>query len=326
MRKQIGSTAIGSQITPVVSVAMTAYNSGKWLPAALNSVLEQQTSFPFEIVISDDASQDETVNIARSYHDRYPDKIRVLERSVNVGIQRNYYEAFEQCRGKYIAWLDCDDHWTDPVKLEVQVQALESDPSISACFHYVRVVTDDGNVKREKIPFLPPGRYGLRDLLHQNIVPSPSVIFRNGIQRQLPTWYFDLAPITDWPIWVLATLSGDILLLDRTMADYRHTSGSSHSTKGALFAWKMDTKFYDHIESILSPKWRRLVRSEKGKRYEAIASLLQEQGNATASREAAFQAFWSPALIDNLGSKTKTLLVSLVREAQWRLRGKSTTG
>lgn len=308
---------------PVVSVAITAYNSVKWLPRALDSVIEQRTNFPFEIVIGDDCSQDETLALAYSYRDRHPSLIRVLERSANVGMQRNYYETFEQCRGKFIAWLDSDDYWTDPDKLSIQVDALDSDPTISMCCHCVRVVTDDGTIKDGRAPSLPQGRYGLENLLHQNIVASPSAMFRNGIQSQLPDWYFDLAPITDWPIWVLAALSGDILLLDRLMADYMLTPGSSHSSKGSLFAFKTDARFYEHVESILPPKWHRLVRAEKGTRYEAIAYLLRKQGDFIGSRQTAFMAFRSPFILDNFGSKAKSLLAAVVRETQWRLRGGS---
>ncbi len=315
----------GSRPAPLVSVAITAFNSANWLPRALDSVLKQQADFPIEIVIGDDCSQDATIGVAHSYRERHPDVVRVFERSENVGIQRNYYETFEHCRGKFIAWLDADDYWTDPAKLAVQVDALESDPSLSMCGHFVRWVTNAGEVEREKYPSIPPGRYGLAQIGHHNFLPSPSVMFRNGIHRGLPAWYFDLAPTTDWPIWVLAALSGDILLLDRVMADYTMTPGSSFTSKGALFWYEADARFYEHIESILPSKWHRLARAEKGKRYEDMAYALRKKGNFSESRAAAFKAFWAPRLMDRVGSKTKALIAAVVREAEWRLRGGKTT-
>ena len=305
--------------TPVVSVAITAFNSANWLPRALDSVLAQRTDFPIEIVIGDDCSPDTTVEVARSYQKRHPDVIRILERNKNVGIQRNYYETFEACRGKFIAWLDGDDYWTDSEKLAIQVDAMESDPSINLCGHYIRVVSSDGEVKQDRSPSTPAGRYGLEQMLHSCFIPSLSAMFRNGIHRQLPAWYFDLAPVTEWPIWVLAALSGDIVLLDRVMADYMHTPGSAASSKGYLFRDTMEAKFYEQIESILPSKWHRLVRAEKGKRYEAMAYFLRKQGDFIASREAALKAFRSPALLDNVDSKTKALLAAIVREMEWRL-------
>ncbi len=182
----------------------------------------QQADFPIEIVIADDCSTDGTIALAKTYRSRFPNLIRILERSKNVGTQRNYYDAFEQCRGKYIAWLDADDYWTDPAKLAIQVEALEADPSLMICCHFVRwVIRDkDGEVTRERFPTLPAGRHGMESILRSNFLPSPSVVFRNGLHRQLPQWYFDVPPLTDWPLYVVAARSGDILLIDRVMADY----------------------------------------------------------------------------------------------------------
>lgn len=307
---------------PLVSVAITAYNSEKWLPRAIRSAIEQRTTFPFEIVVGDDCSRDASLNIGHSYRQQYPDFIRVLERKSNVGIQRNTYETLNQCHGKYIAWLDADDYWTDKDKLAIQVETLESNPSVSACCHYARWITNDGEVKREKYPSISPGQYGLEEVLRHDFLPSLSVMFRNGIQRDLPAWYFDLEALSDWPIWVLAALSGDIILLDRIMADYMLTPGSSMMSRGALFWHKMDAEFYKHVETILPSEWHRLVRNERGKRFESMAYLLRKEGNFVASRSAAFSAFRSPFFLDNLGSKTKSLLSAVASETEWRLRGR----
>jgi glycosyltransferase involved in cell wall biosynthesis len=306
--------------TPVVSVAMTAYNSARWLSRALDSVLNQRTNFPVEIVVGDDCSQDETVDIARSYKERHPNVIKILERPANIGIQRNYYETFEHCSGKFIAWLDADDFWTDPEKLAFQVNAMEPDTSIKACCHRVRWVTPVGEVKRERYPSFAPGRYGLSEILRNNFVPSPSIMFRNGIQRELPAWYLDFAYMTDWPVLVVAALSGDILLLDRVMADYTLTPGSSFTGKGLLYEYEMDAKFYELIEGVVPSKWHRLARSEKGKRYEWVAYFRRKQGDFTASRQAAIKGFRSPFILDNCRSKTKSLIAAFVREMEWRFR------
>jgi glycosyltransferase involved in cell wall biosynthesis len=319
MSSQASDSAIGP--TPTVSVSITAFNAEQWLPRALDSVLRQRIDFPIEIVIADDCSQDSTLRIAHSYRERNPGMIRVLERSRNLGIQRNTCETLNECRGKYIAWLDSDDYWTDPEKLAAQVRVLEADPTVSMCGHFVRWVTAEGDIKREKYPALPAGRYGLEEVLRHNFLPTPSVVFRNGIQRGLPPWYFKLESLSDWPIWVLAALSGDIVLLDRVMADYMLAPGSSMTSRGDLFWRRMDAEFYEQIESILPARWHRLVRAEKGQRYESMAYLLRRQGEFTASRVAALKAFRAPYLLDNIGDKTKALIASIARETQWRLRG-----
>jgi glycosyltransferase involved in cell wall biosynthesis len=309
---------------PLVSVSITAYNLEKLLPRAIDSVLKQQTNLPFEIVICDDCSKDSTLSIALSYQERHPNLIRVLEQSTNAGIQRNTYDTLEQCRGKYIAWLDADDYWTDPDKLNIQVAALESDPSLNICAHLVRWVTADGEIAREIYPSVPPGRYGLAEILRHNFLPTPSVMFRNGTHRQLPSWYFEIKSLSDWPIWILSALSGDIILLDRVMADYMLTPGSSFMSKGDLYWYKADAELYALVEGILPPKYKKLARSEAGKRYEAIAYSLQKQGDFSTSREAALKAFHLPSLADNFSSKTKALLAAFLRETEWKLKGGQT--
>lgn len=119
-------TSTVNESTPVVSVAITACQSEKWLSRALDSLLGQQTRFPVEIVVGVTVPS-ETVAVAQSYRERNPAIVRVIAQPRNLGIQRDYYETFEQCRGKYIAWLDADDYWTDPEKPTAQVQVLESD-------------------------------------------------------------------------------------------------------------------------------------------------------------------------------------------------------
>jgi glycosyltransferase involved in cell wall biosynthesis len=311
--------------TPLVSVSITTFNLEKLLSRAIDSALMQQVGFPVEIVISDDGSTDETLRIAHAYRERHPNLIRVLERSTNVGVQRNTYETLEQCRGKYIAALDGDDYWTDPEKLAIQIKVLESDPSISLCGHFVRWVRSTGEVTREKYPLVSPGRYGVEEIVRHNFLPTVSVVFRSGVHRQLPSWYFEFQSLSDWPLWVLSGVSGDIVLLDRIMADYMLTPGSSFMSKGDLFWYKSDAQFYGHIQSILPPKYHRLARIEEGKRHEAIAYALRKQGDFAGSRQAALKAFRSPFLLDNCGSKVKALLAASLREMEWRLKRGRTT-
>ena len=300
---------------------MTAYNSEKWLPRALDSVLSQQTSFPIEIVIGDDCSADGTIAVARSYEERHPNVIRVLERSKNIGMQRNYYETFEHCRGKYIAWLDADDYWTDPEKLEIQVKLLESDPSISACGHFARWVSMDGVVMRDRFPAMAPGRYGLKEIIRSNFIPSPTNMFRNGFHRDLPPWFFDLTGLADWPILVIAGLNGDIVLIDRVMANYTLTPGSAYMSKDSLYQDSIDLEFCERMGSIIPSQWHRQVRASMGKRYESIAYQLRKEGNFSAARQTALKALHTPDPTDNFVSKIKTVLASLVYEALWKVRG-----
>lgn len=306
---------------PLVSVCITAFNSERWLARALDSVLMQRTSFPIEVVVGDDCSTDGTVAVANAYRERNPHLIRVLERSANVGMQRNYYETFERCRGKYIAWLDADDYWTAPEKLDLQAHAMEADATVSACGHFARAVTNDGKVMEASYPLLPPGRYGAAEIIRHNFLLSATIMFRNGIHRGFPQWFFDLPGLVDWPVLVLAGLSGDIVLLDRLMADYTFTQGSAYNSKGSVYGDNVDLQFLEVLEGFVPFKWRRTIRAGKGEIYERLAYHLREKGDFRSARVAALKAFRTPDLMDNLASKNKAMLATLLREAQWRLRG-----
>jgi hypothetical protein len=81
----------------------------------------------------------------------------------------------------------------------------------------------------------------------------------------------------------------------------------------------MKAEFYGRVEDIIPQGFHRSVRAEKGKRYEEIAYILRKKGDFVGSRKAAMDAFRSPAVMDNVGSKFKSLLASFVREMQWRM-------
>lgn len=309
-----------ASVNPLVSVAITTYNLEKWLRRTIDSVLEQQTTFPIEIVIGDDCSADDTLNIAHSYRERYPNLIRVLERSKNVGVQRNTWDTLEQCRGKYTAQLDGDDYWTDPEKLAIQVKMMESDPSISVCCHYVRMVSPTGELTQDKIPPSAPGRYGVEQFVRENIIYTSSAMFRSGLHRQVPEWYFDLVSLSDWPMWLVASQTGGIVLIDRLMADYMQTPNSAFLSKGHQFICQLEAMFYEHMDTIIPSRWHRFAHAEAGRRYESLAYWARKRGDFSSSREAAIKAFCIPFFMDNVGSKTTALLATLVREAQWRLR------
>lgn len=294
---------------PLVSVVIPTYNCGAWVRQAVESALAQRTSFPVEIVISDDGSTDDSVSIAREYEARYPGVVRSLARPVNVGMMRNYYEAFEAATGKYIAWLDGDDYWTDPEKLEMQTAALEGDATLGMCGHYVRWVRRGPElaVDRERYPQLPPGRHGLPEILARNFLPSPSILFRNGLQRQLPDWYFQLQPVSDWPINVLAAKHGGILMLDRVMADYTLNTTGTYWGKGTEFWYRNDIRFYDVIGSVLPKTALKQVRREKGLRFERLAHHLRATGDLRGARQAAWQAFRTPVWYERLFARSKLL-------------------
>jgi glycosyltransferase involved in cell wall biosynthesis len=111
---------------PLVSVKMITYNHAPFIAQAIEGVLQQQTKFPFELVIGEDCSTDGTRGIVRDYQKKHPDIIRVITTDKNVGMKRNGLRTLEACQGKFIAFCEGDDYWHDPLKLQKQADYLES--------------------------------------------------------------------------------------------------------------------------------------------------------------------------------------------------------
>lgn len=126
--------------TPLVSICCMTYNHAPFIRKCLEGFLLQETDFPIEILVHDDASTDGTDGIIREYAEKYPEIIFPLYEQENqfskgksstMDIEYNYSRA----RGKYIAYCEGDDYWTDPQKLNKQVDFLEAHPDYSICWH-----------------------------------------------------------------------------------------------------------------------------------------------------------------------------------------------
>ena len=109
-----------------VSIICTNYNKGDWVREAMDSFLNQKTIFDFEIIIIDDASTDHSYELIQEYQNKFPEKVRTFRNEVNLGITRTWKKVCQEAKGQYIARCDSDDFWTDPLKLQKQVDLLDA--------------------------------------------------------------------------------------------------------------------------------------------------------------------------------------------------------
>lgn len=121
-------------VKPLVSVSMITFNQSLYVSQAIEGVLMQQTSFPFELIISDDCSTDGTREICQRYKESYPDRIKLLLPNKNLGISENFYTTMFATTGKYIAFCEGDDYWIDPRKLQKQTEYLESHSDVGCVY------------------------------------------------------------------------------------------------------------------------------------------------------------------------------------------------
>ena len=119
---------------PLVSVCMITYNQASYIREAIEGVMMQRTDYSFELIISDDCSQDYTRSICEDYREKYPDKVRLLFRDQNLGVSENFYAALFSATGKYIAFCEGDDYWIDPYKIQKQVDFLEQNVEVGCVY------------------------------------------------------------------------------------------------------------------------------------------------------------------------------------------------
>ena len=128
---------------PLLSVLIISYNHEAYIEQTLDSVINQKTTFPFEIVIGDDASPDNTRAICLKYAEKYPNLVRVMPATQNLGVVPNYIRTLEACEGQFIAHLDGDDYWLDPLKLQKQIDRFRADPNLTMCYTSRQVFRED---------------------------------------------------------------------------------------------------------------------------------------------------------------------------------------
>ena len=166
-------------LTPVVSVLTVTYNHGRFIRQCLESILMQKTTFPFEIIIGEDCSTDDTRSIVKEFEARYPDIIKAVYHDKNVGGLRNVHEfVIPRAQGKYIAVCEGDDYWTDENKLQKQVEFLDANPQCSFCFHEYTIIDHDNNVLANRPTIDHVKYYSPSDVFH--LRPQlVTVMFRN---------------------------------------------------------------------------------------------------------------------------------------------------
>jgi glycosyltransferase involved in cell wall biosynthesis len=246
---------------PKVSILVLTYNHEQYIAKALEGALSQRTNFKFEIVIADDCSRDRTTEIVTAISRKYKSRVRVLPRPRNLGLCKNFIDAYKACRGDYTAILEGDDIWHNPNKLQRLADVLDKRKECSFVFHNVKLLFEDG---REQASCCPPSlkpELGLLDFIAENFVPSCSAImFRHRLVRQFPDWFRKLS-YYDWPLHILHLQQGPAVYLRDILSTYRIHGAS---------AWHGASRFYQ-VEKLLEI-FREVNRHLKF-RYDSILRL-----------------------------------------------------
>ncbi len=261
---------------PNVSVCIFTYNHEKYIQRCIESVLMQKTNFDFEIIIGEDYSKDKTKEICIEYASKYPNKIRLLDRGKNLGICENIFQTLKESQGDYIALLDGDDYWIDPMKLQKQYDFLEKENTINMVFHQTLVINKLNNtinlfVKNPKL------KYTLSDIINKWSMATGSMFFRTKAM--------------DFPDFVYHTHNVDLIIqlivnrnneeigyIDDLMSVYYINEGSNTNNPNynALNTAKRQKLLFEEYNEYTNFRYNELII--KSKKWQEIEKTIKNKG------------------------------------------------
>jgi glycosyltransferase involved in cell wall biosynthesis len=219
----------------VLAVCLITYNHVKFIRQAIEGILMQKVNFSWQLIIADDYSIDGTREIILEYKNKYPDFIHLIFQDKNVGPAKNWLDLITRPRSKYIAYFEGDDYWTDPLKLQKQVDFLESNSDYA--IHFMNARTIDNKSCELTSQFLSHTKheFTIDDFIStSNPICTLTAVFKNS--KKLQSDEFNLIldyPYGDWGFWIFILYhSGLKVKYDATVgASYRIHDQGVFSTK-----------------------------------------------------------------------------------------------
>jgi glycosyltransferase involved in cell wall biosynthesis len=223
---------------PLVSVVVATFNQQEYIARCLESILGQHINFEIEIIVGDDHSTDNTMNIIRAYHEKNPVQIKPHQSERNLGLIKNYFTLMTLCKGKYIAQCAGDDYWHDPLKLQKQVNFLEENPDFGLVHTDFNIFFQKKHITLSNFQASHNRHYttisGLEDLILQGSFSALTVMFRKELMQQ---YILEIDPenqnwmIEDYPFWIFVSIHSKIHYLPESTATYRVVKGSLYNFK-----------------------------------------------------------------------------------------------
>jgi glycosyltransferase involved in cell wall biosynthesis len=277
----------------LVSISCATYNHEKYISKAVDGFLKQETDFPFEIIIGEDKSTDETLKILKKYQEKYPNIVKLIQWPENVGAKKNWATILQTCTGKYIANCEGDDYWTDPNKLQLQVDAMEQLPSCNISFHPAQQFNEDTNMFQDISVHSDSNKlFSCSEIIlgDGNFCPSSSLVFKKQLLDNFPDW-FHTAPVGDYFLQILGSLEGGALYIHKNMSVYRHMHQNSWSSTQNSFEHKSKTtvaiiKALDQLNESLNRHYQNEITAVQTRYY---LEILRNQSFNRTQREEFFK-------------------------------------
>lgn len=212
-----------------VSIAVTVYNLEQYIEPCINSILNQQTDFDYQIIVGEDCSTDNSRKVLLKLKDAHPNKIKLIFNNKNLGNHANWFSIFEQCETKYIGVMDGDDWWIDSLKLQKQIDFLDAHPFFSMCVTASEQRFESKNKKTNIFrASSPKNGYNIEHIIKKNFINSSTVVFSKKFLKK-PAGY-DRYPYNDWPLWVELAKKGPIGYIEDITTVYRIHKSNEYGT------------------------------------------------------------------------------------------------
>ena len=269
---------------PKLSILVPTFNHGNFIQQMLEGVLMQKTDFDFDIIIGDDASTDDNPLIISQYAEKFPEKIKAFLHSNNLGPKEprelggknNVGFLFNQAKSEYISLCEGDDYWTNPLKLQKQVDFLDKNLDYSLCHHQLDVVYEDNSPPHLFNPDNQQDTSIIKDLLADKswFLGTASTVFRNVFANGMPDWWWETAS-GDLGIFIEAARHGKIKYLPETMGAYRkHRGGMTniHTPQNRFFLQNR-LEMFQNLDRYLESQHSKIIAETVLKYKKALSCL-----------------------------------------------------
>ena len=292
---------------PLVTIASTTLNMESFIGEAIDSWLAQKTSFPIEIIVSDDGSTDRTCEIVKEYARKYP-IIRLVSTGEHIGKMPNFIRSIMESKGKYIALCDGDDYWIDTNKLQLQFDFMEANPSFSECFtnsFVIDTLTGEKKIAKTQIWDEANTEGLLKHRDDDNVQMSPghtsTFFFRNQYLKDYPRWMFGDV-MTDFPLYMLMSRYGKARFINVVTSVYRHRPDGV-SSKGFSFEKNIRRRIfvYKNVNKDFKFKYSDIINPIISDYYLSLGKLLFKTGHKVRGLLSGVKAItYSPSLLRKL--------------------------
>lgn len=257
---------------PLVSICCITYNHEKYIEKTIQGFLIQKTKFPIEIIIHDDNSQDNSVQIIKKYQNIYPNIIRTIlqkENQYSKGKKILLSCVLPHTKGEYIALCEGDDYWTDPYKLQKQLQEMKKNPKCNFSFHPSFLKNKDS----KKLNII--GKYHTKNKIFYTsdailggggFCPTASIMFKKQILKKMPIFFLE-PPIGDYPLQIFFSLYGGLLYIPQCMSVYRSGHINSWTQKQQNYEKYVNTilginNFLDKLNKYTKYKYQKEIKAQ----------------------------------------------------------------